>query len=152
MKKGLLVSIIGLMFVTILAGCGEPKVNDGPPKKVIGTYLEGFRDKQPEKIYNSVSFEAYQELRFPGKLENMFKAQDAQVGKITGWSFTGKPYLDELNNQALIQTVVKTTKQTFTFQFDLRRIGDRWYVYGIDQNGGSGGGKKDPKYNMGNFK
>ncbi len=133
MKKRIVFLLIGLITISVITGCGKPKVNDGPPKEIINTYLEGFRDRKPEKIYNTISFEAYQQLRFPGKLEGLFRAQDHQFGKITGWNFVGDSYIDEVNNQAIIETLVKTSTQTFIFEFDVRRIGDRWYVHGLKQ-------------------
>lgn len=125
---GLIILMVGVM------GCGKPKVDDKAPKQVINTYLEGFRDKNPEKIYKTVSSETYRSLQVPGKIDSIFRDQTRVSGNIQSWTFMGKPDIDEVNNQALIQVLVKASKTTFTLKFDLRRTGDEWYMYGVEQS------------------
>lgn len=124
---GLIVMMVGVI------GCGEPKVDDKAPKQVINTYLEGFRDKNPEKIYKSVVTETYKSLRAPGQLDAVFREQSKATGDIQNWQVIGEPYIDEVNNQAIIKVLVKATKATFALEFDLRKFGDQWYMYGVQQ-------------------
>lgn len=133
-NRRFIVVAVGLILMMIgVIGCGEPKVDDKAPKQVINTYLEGFRDKNPEKIFKTVSTETYRSLNTPGKLDSIFKDQSKATGDIQSWQIMGTPYIDEVNNQALIKVLVKATKATFTLDFDLRRTGDEWYMYGVEQ-------------------
>lgn len=125
---------IGLILLMVgVIGCGEPKVDDKAPKQVINTYLEGFRDNNPEKIYKTVATETYRNIMIPGKLDVLFREQNRVSGQIQSWQFVGKPDISEVNNQALIKVLVKAAKGPFTLEFDLRRTGDKWYMYGVEQ-------------------
>lgn len=125
---------IALILIFLAAGCGEPKVTDEAPKKVVDTYLEGFRDKNPEKVYKSVSYEVYKDMMFPPqKLQRTFAEQNKKVGQITGWQYIGESYIDEVNNQAILQLMVKTTKSSLLYEVDLRKTGDYWYILSIKQ-------------------
>lgn len=133
-NKSFLVFAIGLIALMVgVIGCGEPKVDDRAPKQVINTYLEGFRDKNPEKIYKTVSAETYRGLQVPGTVDSIFRDQSRVSGDIQNWQLIGEPYIDEVNNQAMIKVLVKATKATFTLEFDLRRTGNQWYMYGVEQ-------------------
>lgn len=152
MKRYKLMTVYLLLLTVFIMGCSEQKADDSPPKRAIDSYLEGLRDRDPDKIYKVVTFEAYRQLQFPGKLDKVFQDQAKLVGNIENWEFIDKPYIDELNNQALIKTKIKATKGVFVLEFDIRRRGSTWFMYGAEQVNTGTPTNIESKYKIENFK
>ncbi len=126
-----LVILLASLFTGCNTGSKEPDV--AIQKQVINTYLEGMRDLDYDKLKETVTYSVYSS--WPAdreKFKEKLSQQQEPVGKIKSWEFEPDPYLDEVNNQAIIKTKVTTDKYQTTLTFDLRKKGDRWQVYGIE--------------------
>lgn len=137
MKKYLAPLFLILLSLLIFTGCSrapeEKPVDDKLQKKIISTYMEGLRDKDRNKIYNSVSFDMRKTFVLDRDLEQFFNDFEQQVGAVKNWAFPeGGSHVDELNGQAIIKTLIITTKKKLPMDIDLRRNPKgNWLIYAI---------------------
>ena len=131
--------ILVFIFSLVFTGCGnfsltgskEPDITT--QKQVINTYLEGIRDLDYDKLKETVTYNVYSSWpQDRGKFKEMLSQQQQPVGEIKTWQFEPDPYVDEVNNQSIIPTIVTTKKYKVTLTFDLRKNGDQWRVYGME--------------------
>ena len=133
LKKVLKLIIFSGLFLTFINGCSSTLQPDNQiPKQVLNTYLEGIRDKDYAKLIKTAYPEDLAKWpQDPQKLkEFLTKSQDETTGNIKSWKMEAKPFVDELNNQAIIRTDVTTDKYRLVMDFDLRKQPDQWRIYG----------------------
>jgi hypothetical protein len=133
LKKVLKLIICCGLFLAFLNGCSStPQPDNRIPKQVLNTYLEGIRDKDYTKLIKSAYPEDLAKWpQDPQKLKELLtKSQDETTGNIKSWKMEDKPFVDELNNQAIIRTDVATDKYSLVIDFDLRKQPDHWRIYG----------------------
>lgn len=132
--KSLNFFIAGLMIMLMLAsGCNgkASSPNIEAQQKVINTYMEGLKFSDKNKILQSVTPDAAQEYQLnPASLKKVLDDQKT-VGAVKQWKIVGEPYVDELNNQSLIEVTAVYPKTVYQLQFDLRRMSGIWGVLSI---------------------
>ncbi len=128
--------ILVLILFSLLTGCsnlGTKKPDAAIQKQVVNTYLEGLRDLDYDKLKETVTYSVYSSWpEDRKKFKEKLSQQQQPVGKIKTWTFQPDPHVDEVNNQSVILAKVTTEKYQVTLTFDLRKIGDKWQVYGIE--------------------
>lgn len=133
LKKVLNHIIICGLFLAFLNGCSStPQADNQIPKQVLNTYLEGIRDKDyPKLIKTAYPEDLAKWPQEPQKLkEFLTRTQEETTGNIKSWKMEDKPFVDELNNQAIIRTELTTEKYRLLIDFDLRKQPDQWRIYG----------------------
>lgn len=122
-----------LLVAIIFSGCGSPAADGSEQKKVLQTYLEGLRDKDYAKLEITANPDDMANWPKDPKKFKKFLAQtmDYSSGAIKSWTFEKQPYVDELNNQVIIQAALVTEKYNMGMAFDIRKLADEWRIYGV---------------------
>ncbi|KNZ69208.1 hypothetical protein Tfer_2154 [Thermincola ferriacetica] len=137
-KLRMMYLIIGLVLLSLAAGCGggspggnEPKA--AAQKRIINTYLEGLKDLDYNKLKQSVTYSVYSSWPTDRtKFKEMLAERQKPMGTIRNWTLETNPYVDELNNQTLVRATVTTDKYKVILKFDLRKYSNQWRIYGVD--------------------
>lgn len=135
MRRNLLFFIVGLMLISIVAGCGAsakeiPKTD--AQVKVINTYMEALRDYDKDKLMSVLDTEvSIIYLKDPDSLDSLFNEQK-KMGTLKKWTpLLETAYVDELNGQTLIEVEAVYSQKTFKLQCDIRKLGDDWKVFSV---------------------
>lgn len=136
MRKRTVLIICTLVLLVIVSGCDKPAaIKRSPaeePMKVLDTYLEGLKERNYDKVKQAVADSVYNPGPEDRKLfEKGIAEQERMTGKTQKWTFDPNPFVDEINNQAIIRTRVTTSKYYYIMDYDLRKMG-KWVIYGTN--------------------
>jgi hypothetical protein len=113
------------------SGCGTTRAAKGTPAYSVDVYLTGLRDANATETI-SVTSDFYRASMppLPELIQQKMKADAKTYGRILSWQVTSSN-IDEANGQALLTESVASEKTLVTMQFDLRKVGGKWQIYGV---------------------